>query len=67
MFALEKAMRELRLYINDNPINYFCFANAVVDENLQGEMKPVKRTPSAKIDGVIAMLMAMRQFLYWKH
>lgn len=67
MFALEKAMREHRLYINDNPINYFCFANAVVDENLQGEMKPVKRTPSAKIDGVIAMLMAMRQFLYWKH
>lgn len=63
--ALEKAMRDGRLFINDNPINHFCFANAVLEENSDG-FKPMKRSGNMKIDGVIAMLMALRQLLYWK-
>lgn len=52
-----------RIFINDNPINYFCFGNAVLDEDKVENLKPVKRTHSQKIDGVITMLMALRMFM----
>ena len=61
--ALEKRMKDGSITINDNPINLFCFANCVLVENDEG-FKPFKRTQTAKIDGAITMLMAMRCFLY---
>ena len=49
--------------INDNPINYFCFGNAVLDYDKLENCKPIKRSHNMKIDGVITMLMCQKMFL----
>lgn len=67
VFSLEKFMTEGYVEIDDNPITLWCFDNCVLDENANGDFKPMKKTGNAKIDGVITMLMAMRQYLYWEH
>lgn len=61
--SFEHAAHTGHLLINDNPINYYCFGNAVLDFDNLGNCKPVKRTPTQKIDGVITKLMCMRQFI----
>ena len=47
---------------NDNPINWYCFGNAVIDEDKLENRKPVKRSPNAKIDGAIRAVMTF--YLY---
>ncbi|WP_195356579.1 terminase large subunit domain-containing protein [Bacteroides cellulosilyticus] len=47
---------------NDNPINWYCFGNAVIDEDKLENRKPVKRSPNAKIDGAITAVMTF--YLY---
>lgn len=47
------------LTVDPNPITAWMFANCVLVENAQG-VKPEKRSSALKIDGVIAMLMAVR-------
>lgn len=49
--------------INDNPINAYCFGNAILDEDNLENCKPVKRAKYSKIDGVITMLMCYRLFM----
>lgn len=66
VFSLEKGMIEGVITINDNPINLYCFDNSVLDENSVGDYKPIKKSENQKIDGVITMLMALRQYLYWE-
>lgn len=66
VFNLEKGMAEGVITINDNPINLYCFDNCILDENSNGDYKPMKKSPDLKIDGVITMLMALRQYLYWE-
>lgn len=61
--AFEHALKTGHLYINANPINYYCFGNAVLDFDKLENCKPVKRTANDKIDGVITMLMCMKQYL----
>lgn len=51
-----------KIFINDNPINYYCFGNAVLDYDKMENCKPVKRTQTGKIDGVITMLMSLYLF-----
>lgn len=46
-----------KVFINDNPINFYCFGNAVLRRDDLDNVKPEKRTPTGKIDGVITMLM----------
>lgn len=55
-------MRLGRLWIDRNPINAYCFGNAVLDTDFAGNMKPYKRTADDKIDGVITMLMCHQSF-----
>ena len=50
------------LFINDNPINFYCFGNAVLDFDNLENCKPVKRSHNQKIDGVITKLMCFRMF-----
>lgn len=45
--------------LNANPINIFCLANCVLDEDANGNRKPRKISDFRKIDGVIALLMAI--------
>lgn len=63
--SFEHNLRLGNIKIDDNPINRFCFGNAVLDEDRMGNLKPQKRqgTGSRKIDGVITMLMAHKLFL----
>lgn len=51
------------VWINDNPINYYCFGNAVLVEDNMENKKPEKRVETQRIDGVITMLMCHRLWL----
>lgn len=55
--SFEYAARIGKLKINNNPINFYCFGNAVLDTDRNENKKPIKRSQSRKIDGVITMLM----------
>lgn len=66
VFFLEKYLKDGLLSLDDNPMHAWCFANCVLCENSRG-FKPEKRTKAAKIDGVIAMLMAIREAVLAAH
>lgn len=61
--SFEHGVKTGKIHINDNPINFFCFGNAVLDFDKLENCKPVKRSHNRKIDGVITMLMCYRQIL----
>lgn len=61
--SFEHGAKTGHIFINDNPINYYCFGNAVLDTDKLENCKPVKRKQTQKIDGVITMLMCMRLFI----
>lgn len=49
--------------IDNNPANRFCLRNVVIKSDLHGNQKPDKSKSLNKIDGVIAMLMALGVYL----
>lgn len=51
------------IWINDNPINFYCFGNAILEEDNMENKKPMKRVDTQRIDGVITMLMCHRLWL----
>ena len=63
----EHGIRTGGFRIDDNPITAYCFGNATLDVDSNTNAKPVKRTHSGKIDGVITMLMSLKliQSLEW--
>jgi phage terminase large subunit-like protein len=61
--SFEHGVKTGKIFINDNPINAYCFGNAVLDVDNNENCKPMKRGDNMKIDGVITMLMALRMFL----
>lgn len=61
--SFEHGAKTGHIRINDNPINYYCFGNAVLDYDKLENCKPVKRKQTQKIDGVITKLMCMRLFI----
>lgn len=61
--SFEHGVKTGHIFINDNPINYYCFGNAVLDTDKLENCKPVKRKQTRKIDGVITKLMCMRLFI----
>lgn len=61
--SFEHGVKTGHVFINDNPINAYCFGNAVLDSDKLENCKPVKRAATQKIDGVITMLMCMRLFI----
>lgn len=61
--SFEHGVKTGHIFINDNPINYYCFGNAVLDTDKLENCKPIKRKHTQKIDGVITMLMCMRLFI----
>lgn len=61
--SFEHGAKTGHVFINDNPINAYCFGNAVLDSDKLENCKPVKRKANQKIDGVITMLMCMRLFI----
>ena len=61
--SFEHGAKTGHVFISDNPINYFCFGNAVLDFDRLDNCKPIKRKHNQKIDGVITKLMCMRLFI----
>lgn len=61
--SFEHGVKTGHIFINDNPINYYCFGNAVLDFDKLENCKPIKRKQTQKIDGVITKLMCMRLFI----
>lgn len=61
--SFEHGAKTGHIFINDNPINYYCFGNAVLDSDKLENFKPIKRTQTQKIDGVITKLMCLRLFI----
>lgn len=61
--SFEHGAKTGHIFINDNPINYYCFGNAVLDTDNLENCKPVKRKHNQKIDGVITKLMCLRLFI----
>ena len=61
--SFEHGAKTGHIFINDNPINYYCFGNAVLDTDKLENCKPIKRKQTQKIDGVITKLMCMRLFI----
>lgn len=64
--SFEHGAKTGHIFINDNPINYYCFGNAVLDTDKLENCKPVKRKHTQKIDGVITKLMCLRLFMDFK-
>lgn len=64
--SFEHGVKTGHIFINDNPINYYCFGNAVLDFDKLENCKPVKRKQTQKIDGVITKLMCMRLFIDYR-
>ena len=60
--SFEIAARTGHVSFNANPVTAWCFGNAVMDEDKLENRKPVKRTPSGKIDGAITSVMTF--YLY---
>lgn len=60
--SFELAVKRKLVSFNPNPINWYCFANAVLDEDRNENKKPVKKTHNLKIDGVITNLMTFYLF-----
>lgn len=61
--SFEHGAKTGHVFINDNPINFYCFGNAVLDTDKLENCKPVKRKQTQKIDGVITKLMCLRMFM----
>lgn len=60
--SFEYALRTGHVTLNDNPINWYCFGNAVLDEDRNENKKPVKISDNRKIDGVITALMTFYMY-----
>lgn len=61
--SFEHGAKTGHIFINDNPINAYCFGNAVLDTDKLENCKPIKRKQTQKIDGVVTMLMCLRLFI----
>ncbi len=61
--SFEHGAKTGKIFINDNPINAYCFSNAILDSDKLENCKPIKRNRNQKIDGVITKLMCMRLFM----
>lgn len=60
--SFEIAVRTGRVTFNYNPINWYCFGNAVIDEDRLENRKPIKKSQNAKIDGAVTSVMTF--YLY---
>lgn len=54
---MEYCVKTGTMSFNDNPINWFCFGNCLMDEDRMENKKPIKKSQYEKIDGVITALM----------
>lgn len=56
-----------KVVIYDNPIDRFCFQNVVIKRDYNDNERPTKESYNNKIDGVMAMIMALGGYLTSMH
>lgn len=64
--TLEMMIKTKQCSFSPNPITAWCFGNCDIDEDSNGNRKPIKRIHSAKIDGAITCLMTQDLFINFK-
>lgn len=57
--AVEELLFNGKLTFDPNPINAYCFDNAVLDVDRMENRKPMKRSANLKIDGCVTATMAV--------
>lgn len=60
--SFELAAKTGKISFNKNPIVWYCFGNAMMDEDRLGNKKPIKRSANEKIDATITNLMTFHLF-----
>ena len=60
--SFEIAAKTKKISFNRNPIVWYCFGNAVLDEDRLCNKKPIKRSANEKIDATITNLMTFHMF-----
>jgi phage terminase large subunit-like protein len=60
--SFELAAKTAKISFNRNPIIWYCFGNAIMDEDRLGNKKPIKRGANEKIDATITNLMTFHLF-----
>ena len=60
---MERLVVSGRLRHPDNPVLNWCAANVVVELDAAGNIKPSKRKSSEKIDGIVALAMAVGRWM----
>jgi len=60
---LERLILSNKAVIDNNEITRYCFRNVVLKSDHNGNVKPIKQIDKKKIDGTIAMLMALGGYL----
>lgn len=60
---LEAHVAEKQLRHWSNPVLRYCAANAVITRDAAGNIKPDKEKATAKIDGVVAVIMALSRVI----
>jgi phage terminase large subunit-like protein len=61
---LERLVAERKLHHGGNPIMNMCAANAVIERDPAGNRKLTKKKSSGKIDGLVALAMALGAFAH---
>lgn len=56
-----------KVVMYDNPIDRFCFQNVVIKRDYNDNERPTKESYNNKIDGVMAMIMALGGYLTTQH
>lgn len=65
--SIEYAIKTSKITFNYNPIIWYCFGNAMIDEDRLGNRKPIKKTSNEKIDCTITNTMNFYLFNnYWR-
>lgn len=64
--AMEMMIKTGKCSFSPNDITAYCFGNCVMDEDRNGNKKPIKKALSNKIDGAIACLMSQYMFSKFK-
>jgi len=57
--AMKRFLAKKFITIGDNPMTSWCYDNCILDVDRMENCKPLKRTETGKIDGVISSLMAL--------
>lgn len=65
--SIEYAIKTSKITFNNNPIVWYCFGNAMMDEDRLGNRKPIKKSANEKIDCTITNTMNFHLFNnYWR-